>query len=73
MKNKKILIPLILAVLIVFGSVGFYMAHINNSVKSWNNKIYPGVKIEGTDLSGKTKEQAVQLLNEKFSNVEFFI
>ncbi|QAT39046.1 VanW family protein [Clostridium sp. JN-9] len=69
MKNKKILIPLILAVLIVFGSVGFYMAHINNSVKSWNNKIYPGVKIEGTDLSGKTKEQAVQLLNEKFSNV----
>lgn len=69
LKNKKVFVPLILAVFIVFGSIGFYSAYIYNSVKAWNNIIYPGVKIEGVDLSGKTKEQAAQILNEKFSNV----
>ncbi|MDF2882403.1 MAG: VanW family protein [Clostridiaceae bacterium] len=69
MKNKKVLIPLILVVLIAFGSVGFYSAYIYNSVKAWNNIIYPGIKIEGIDLSGKTKEQAAQMLKENYSDV----
>lgn len=68
MKNKKVLVPLIV-VFIAFGAIGFYSAYIYNNVKAWNNIIYPGVKIEGIDLSGKTKEEAAQLLKENHGDV----
>ncbi|GIM29471.1 exported protein [Clostridium polyendosporum] len=55
---------------VVIGVAGFsvYAATIKNEVAKWENKIYPGVKVDGVDLSGKTKEEAIEILNRNFSN-----
>ena len=37
-------------------------------IYSWNDKVYPGVSVMGTDLSGKTKEEAKNLLDTEVSD-----
>ncbi|EKY28165.1 VanW family protein [Clostridium celatum] len=62
-KNKKnILIAsgvLVLALGVTFG----YVMNVKGKVDSWEDKIYPGVQAYGLDLGGKTKEEAVNILN----------
>ena len=42
-----------------------YYSNTKKLSKEWENKIYPGVVVDSIDLSGKTKEEAKDLLNEE--------
>ena len=55
--------------LIVLASVATgYMTYHYNEVKYWDNLIYPGVMVEGIDLSGKTKVEAARLIKQTYSD-----
>ncbi|MGL4875820.1 MAG: VanW family protein [Clostridium sp.] len=47
---------------------GMYVSSIENTVEEWKNKIYPGVTIQGMDLSGKSKDEAKKILDEGLLN-----
>ncbi len=70
-KKKKrqglIVLLSIIVVLIVAVSAIFliYYSNTKKLSKEWKNKIYPGVVVDSIDLSGKTKEEAKDLLNEE--------
>lgn len=57
----------ITAACIAIGVIGL-VAYQYNAVKAWSNIIYPGVSISGVDVSGRTKEQAKQILTQKFND-----
>ena len=59
-KHKKVIAISGIAVLAVAATVGGVMANINNKVKSWEDKVYPGVHAYGVDLSGKTRMRQLQ-------------
>ena len=62
-KNKKLII--IIASIVVFVTVIFcaYVLSVKKKVEALNDKIYPGVQAYGIDLGGKTKEEAINLIN----------
>ncbi|MCY6369731.1 VanW family protein [Clostridium ganghwense] len=65
-KNTKkirnfILVAVILAVSVMASYVYF-------TTQKWNNVIFPNVKVENVDLTGKTKEEAIKLLRDKYGN-----
>ena len=68
-KHKKVIVISGVAVLAVAATVGGVIANINNKVRSWEDKIYPGVHAYGVDLSGKTKEEAVTVLNDQLATL----
>ncbi|MCT8975880.1 VanW family protein [Clostridium sp. CX1] len=41
------------------------MLYMHNKVKAWDNIIYPGIKIEGEDLSGRNKEEAKKIVEQR--------
>jgi len=41
----------------------------NNTVKGWDDLIYPGVTVDGTDLSGMNKEQAKDAIEKNHGNL----
>ncbi|MHC1720283.1 MAG: VanW family protein [Clostridiaceae bacterium] len=64
-KNKQkaiIFSSLLLAAFIGMSAIGY------NTVKAWDNLVYPKVLVDGIDLSGKTKEEAVAILAENHGN-----
>lgn len=70
-KNKKNKTPFIIAsiaAIVIIGGASAYTAHTYSKVNQWNNNIYPGIKIGNTDVSGKTKEEALNILNEKYKD-----
>lgn len=66
MKNKKVII-IILCSILVLASAGF-LGYIYFSTKNWNNSIYPGIKIQDIDVSGKTKEEAKAIIIKDINN-----
>ena len=68
-KKKRIqAIILILSIIVVFiiAVSGIFLAYYDNTKKlskEWENKIYPGVTINEVDLTGKTFEEAKEILN----------
>lgn len=56
----------IIAVIIILTiiAISFFTLQYNY-VKGWSGLIYPGVKVDSIDLSGKTKSQAVEILKQK--------
>lgn len=64
-KKGKIITGIVCSVAVVLG-VSIPAYNIYSKVKSYNDKIYPTVKIQGVDVSGKTPAQAKNILNEKF-------
>ena len=67
--NKKTKIIIATAVLgIGLGGFLAYTVGINNNVKKWEDKIYPGVTVNGVDISGKTKDEAKDILQKSFVN-----
>lgn len=70
MKVEKHKINGWLLVIILFTLVGCGFGYYYNKIKSLNNLFYPGVKIQNVDLSGKTKEQAVDIIrNSNIKNI----
>ena len=64
--NKKAIIFIITIIIVVFtGLLGYGY----NSVKRWDNLIYSGAKVDGIDLSGKTREQAKEILKQNHENL----
>lgn len=59
--NKKGIISFI--IILVVAITGF-LGYEYNTVKKWDNLIYSGVKVEGTDLSGKTIDQAKAIIKQ---------
>lgn len=66
--KKTFKIYAIIFFLLVLSILGGFLIHRYSKVKSFDNLIYPGVSIEGIDLSGKTKEQSKKLIEEKYWN-----
>ena len=65
-KTKIIAISSLVAiVLMVFIGVATYAC---TTVSKYEDKIMPGVLIEGIDMGGKTKEQVTQELNGKYND-----
>lgn len=63
----------LVAILVILTSiVSGYLAYHYSEIKYWDKLIYPGVTVEGINLSGKTKEQAAlvikQIYSDKISN-----
>lgn len=61
MKNKKTIVTTALIIFILIVSIPLFL--INNKVKGWDNLIYPGVKINNVDLSGKSINDAKTYIN----------
>lgn len=65
--KKKITVIALVAILITALSIAIgYLIHVNNSVSKWDNLLYPGTIIGNIDLSGKSKDEAIDILNEKY-------
>lgn len=56
-KRAAIIVASVVAVSVISASVG-YILFVKNNVDEWKNKIYPGIKVEGIDLSGMSKAEA---------------
>ncbi|GLC29061.1 VanW family protein [Clostridium omnivorum] len=68
MKKNVIIITLASVVLVSAVAAGISFNNISNKVKAYDNVIYPGVKVEDVDLSGKTKVEALAILNQKYGD-----
>lgn len=76
MKDKKEILAILKSkyfilggiIVIIISAFLAYTISLNNQVKSWDSKAYPGVSVKGVDLGGKTKEEVVQAMNEEFSS-----
>lgn len=64
-KKNVIIISIIFSVIVILG-VSIPTYKIYSKVKSYDSKIYPTVKVDGEDLSGKTVEEAKKLLADKY-------
>ena len=64
-KNKKPMIIGSVILVVIIASILAYTLVVNNSVKSWENKVYPGVNVYGIEIGGLTKEETKNILNEK--------
>ena len=67
-KKKKQAVILILSIMVVLiiAVSGIFLVYYNNTKKlseEWENKIYPGITINGVDLTGETFEEAKEILN----------
>lgn len=59
----------LVAILVVLASVvSGYLAYHYSEIKYWDKLIYPGVTVEGINLSGKTKEQAALIIKQTYSD-----
>ncbi|NEZ47099.1 hypothetical protein FDF74_07735 [Clostridium niameyense] len=63
--KNLLLIAVVCSILAVFS--GFFVYQYNK-VKFYNNLIYPGVSVEGIDVSGKTKKEAKILVEKGYWN-----
>lgn len=68
-KKKKIIIAISTILVLIVGLISAFFINVKNEVDSWENKIYPGVQSYGVDLGGKTKEEAVEILNNELINL----
>ncbi len=64
-RAKRILILVFLLMSILFGV--FY--YIYEEVTEFDSIIYPGVSIEGIDLTAKTKNEAKNIIETKYSKL----
>lgn len=62
-KSRK-LVAILIVLVIVTSIFSIYLVFLNKKVDEWNDKAYSGVNINELDLSGKTKEEIIKLLNE---------
>lgn len=60
--KKKIIISIVIILAIIIGSIVAYIVSIQKKVEQWNDKIYPNVYVENVNLSGMTKEKAIEVL-----------
>lgn len=64
--NKKVIVGTVAIIVIIFGALLGYTVALSNSVKEWDSKIYSGISIKDVDLTGKTREEAIEVINNEF-------
>lgn len=67
-RNKKGIIIISIVVLAIIFLLSAYLTYMYKYTLSWDNYIYSGVKVESVDISGKTKEEAIELLKENYGD-----
>lgn len=65
MKKSNILSKMLIGAAVIVGMI-IFIIYQYNTAKAWSNRIYPGVKIENQDLSGKTKGEAKSIIEKKY-------
>lgn len=65
--SKNLHIKIIATIIIIISVLSAYVLSVRIAVDKWNEKIYSGVKVQDFDLSGKTKEEAIDAITEAFS------
>lgn len=67
-KKMKSYVNIILtAVIITFILILSYVLYTKSLVDAWENRVYPGIKINNIDVSGKTKEEVSKIITDNFS------
>jgi vancomycin resistance protein YoaR len=66
MKNKNVIMVGIISFIVIVAGISIPTYKVYSKVKSFDNYIYPTVKINGEDVSGKTVEEAKKLLSDKY-------
>jgi vancomycin resistance protein YoaR len=66
MKNKNVIMVGIISFIIIVAGISIPTYKVYSKVKSFDNYIYPTVKINGEDVSGKTVDEAKKLLSDKY-------
>lgn len=67
-KSKLLKAGISVAAVAVLAASG-YALNAYSKIKSFNNCIYPNVKVQSVDIGGKTKDEAKAILSDKFSNL----
>ncbi|MGL4762938.1 MAG: VanW family protein [Sarcina sp.] len=60
-QKKKIGIIIVIIILLI-SSIGFLFYNINKKIEGWENKIYPGITINGVDVGSRSKDEAKKLV-----------
>lgn len=70
-KSKKmIFIPILIVMILISAGVGGYIYFVQATVKDWSYKIFPGITINGIDVSGKNRGEAISLLDKQLKKIE---
>ena len=64
-KTKKLIIIISTIIVLIAGITFGYFMNVKSEVDSWADKIYPGVQAYGIDLGGRTKEEAINIMNDQ--------
>lgn len=67
--RRRLIFSAILITFVLLGSVSTYAGYVYQKVKSWENLIYPGLSIEGIDMSGKSLVEAKEILESEYGKV----
>jgi vancomycin resistance protein YoaR len=67
-KKNKLILPVIMLITILLAAACGYITYHYNYIKYWDNLIYPGVTVEGVNLSEKTKDEAKVIIKQNFSD-----
>lgn len=67
-KSKLLKAGISVAAVAVLAASG-YVINAYSKIKSFNDCIYPKVKVQNVDIGGKTKEEAKAILSDKFNNL----
>lgn len=68
MKKNKIIVGSLTSAIVV--ATTFFIGNMYFKTKSFNDVIYPGVKIAGIDVGGKTKEKAKELVENNITDTK---
>ena len=68
-KTKKVVLGIIVAIVVFLGSTGLYFTYQKSKIKEVLevNTIYPGISVEGINLGGLTKAEALEILDDTFT------
>lgn len=66
---KPFLIPTLVVAGIAISLTAGYTLSINSRISKWEDKIYPGITIQGVDVSGKSKEEATEILTKELQQI----
>ena len=67
-KKKKITFLIIGGLVIIASGIAGYSLIISNSVKKWDERIYPGVTVQNVNLGGMNKTEAKEKLEDEFNS-----
>lgn len=68
-KIKRLIIGVSIVLAVAATSTGIYYGSVKKTISNWENKIYPGITVEGINLSGMTTSEAEKVIKNKYGQV----